>query len=291
MGGAAYVQPSAAIWLWSFDWKVRMSGKTEAGFDRIVASLHDAALGEGSWHSAAARIAHACGATGIHLVVAHDDWSEVCWSELLAYGEPAPQIEREYMADYHALDVRPGRLRTRPYGRLFDNASLFTARERRTSPVYADFLRRVGGTDQVLARLGGPDGRDVVLALTAAPAQGGWRRGDLALFEAVLPHIRHFVRVRDAVTQTTSATELPADEQTGLAELLDHAGLGVVALDRSGAVIRANDRAVTMLREGAGLSDRNLVLQARRSEENDALGALANGVALASERARDVVAR
>ena len=77
----------------------------------------------------------------------------------------------------------------------------------------------------------------------------------LLLIESLLPHVRQFVLVRQALA---GADALGA----GLASLLDHSRIGALHLDRRGRVLAANDAARDILRRGDGLSDRDGALHA-----------------------------
>ena len=70
------------------------------------------------------------------------------------------------------------------------------------------------------------------------------------MIQRLLPHIRQFVRVRQALA---GANALGAS----LVELIDHSGIGVIQLDRRGRIVEANGPACDLLRRGDGLSDKN----------------------------------
>ena len=70
------------------------------------------------------------------------------------------------------------------------------------------------------------------------------------MIERLLPHIRQFVRVRQALA---GANALGAS----FAELLDRTGIGVICLDYGGRIVEANEPALDVLRRDMGLSDHN----------------------------------
>ena len=72
-----------------------------------------------------------------------------------------------------------------------------------------------------------------------------------------MPHIRQFVRVRQALVRARALG-------TTVTALLDNARIGVLHLDRRGRIIAVNDRARGILRHGKGLSDRDGVLGAHQ---------------------------
>ena len=76
----------------------------------------------------------------------------------------------------------------------------------------------------------------------------------------LLPHIRQFVRVRQALVRAEA-------RNTTVTALLDNPRIGVFHLDRRGRILEANDRAGSILRWGDGLSDRDGMLHARTPAE------------------------
>ena len=94
------------------------------------------------------------------------------------------------------------------------------------------------------------DGLRIVWNLGNPVGSDGWQPAQVQLIESLLPHIRQFVRVRQALV---AADALSA----GLAGLLDNSRVGVLHLDRGGRVLAANAPALDILRRGEGLSDRD----------------------------------
>ncbi len=113
-------------------------------------------------------------------------------------------------------------------------------------------------------RLDGPDGVHIAWALADPRNPNGWGTDSLTLLTKLLPHIRQFVRVRQALAR---AGALP----TSLTQLLDNALIGVCYLNRSGTLVQANTRALAILRRGHGLTDRDGLLCAGLPTDNDTL--------------------
>ena len=90
------------------------------------------------------------------------------------------------------------------------------------------------------------------------------------MLKGLLPHIRQFVRVRQALVGAEALG-------TSVADLLDNPRLGVIHLDRWGRIIEANDRARAILRHGDGLSDRGGELRARARADHAQLEGLLAG--------------
>ena len=76
------------------------------------------------------------------------------------------------------------------------------------------------------------------------------------MIERLLPHLRHFVRFRQALADAGTLG-------SSLADRLAASRLGVVSVDRRGKILEANDRARAILRQGSGLWDQGGFLCAR----------------------------
>lgn len=226
-------------------------------FDRILAALHGAALDGAHWPATAALIDEACGAVGNALVVG--EWSgddvRICFAQYLYRGELRQDLAREYFDVYYPHDEGRRRLRVRPAGQLFHSRDLYTETELRKSPAYNEGLRRCRGQNGLQGRLDWQRGLRVVWAVGDPIASGGWQSAQLDLLESLLPHVRQFVRVRQALV---GADALGAS----MVSLLDNSRIGVLHLDREGRVLAANDPAQDILRRGDGLSDRDGALRA-----------------------------
>ena len=226
-------------------------------FDRILAALHEAALDDAHWPAASALIDEACGTVGNMLTVGEGSGDDVrvYFARILSRGESRQDWAREYFEVYHAVDEGLPRLRERPAGQLVHFPDLYTGKELRTSLAYNETHRPNGGEKGLITRLDGPDGLRIVWNLGNPVGSDGWQPAQLQLIESLLPHIRQFVRVRQALV---AANALSA----GLAGLLDNGRIGVLQLDRGGRVLAANGPALDILRRGEGLCDRDGALHA-----------------------------
>ena len=133
---------------------------------------------------------------------------------------------------------------------------LYTEQELKTSPTYNELLSRASGQDGLNVRLAEPDGSHIAWVSADPVAPDGWEFPQLMLLKGLLPHIRQFVRIRQALA---GAGALDAS----VTELFDNPRIGVIHLDRRGQIVAANDRARTILRYGDGITDRGGVLRAR----------------------------
>ena len=241
-------------------------------FNRVAASLHDATLDDTQWPAASALIDEACGSGGNGLAVSggSDDDARVYFAGIYRRGERRQDLERLYFDQYHARDERVPRLRRAPEGRLMHVPDLYSDHELRASPVYNEGARCLGSRNGLNVRFDGPDGLRVVWAAADPVAAGGWRSAQLKLIERLLPHIRQFVRVRQALDNADALG-------SGFAGLLDNGAIGVIYLDRSGRVAEANARAMDILRRGDGLSDRAGSLRTWLPADNERLRKLLAG--------------
>lgn len=226
-------------------------------FERIAASLYEAALDDARWPATSALIDEACGIHGNALVIGDGPKEQVQARFIGLYyrGQRAEELEREYLEDYHRTDERVPRLRQLPDSRVVHVTSLYTEQELRTSRTYNELTLRARGQDGLNVRMDLAESSHIAWGLSDPVTSGGWGSSELALVDALLPHVRQFVRVRRAL----AGAGVLATSVTGL---LDKARIGVIHLDRLGRIAAANDRARAILRRGEGVSDQDGVLQA-----------------------------
>ena len=227
-------------------------------FERILASLYGAMLDDAHWPATSALIDEACGLQGNALGVGEgpkDDVQVIC-AGLYYRGERREDLEREYLDIYHPTDESVPRFRQLPDSRVVRAVDLYTEQELQTSPTYNELLSRASGQDGLNVRLAEPDGSHIAWVSADPVAPDGWEFTQVMLFKGLLPHIRQFVRIRQALA---GAGALDAS----VTELLDNPRIGVIHLARRGRIVAANDWARAMLRHGDTLSDRGGELRAR----------------------------
>ena len=230
-------------------------------FERILASLYDAMLDDMLWPATSALIDEACGTVGNALLVGEGPPADVrvLFAQAHYRGQRREDLERAYLEHYHPIDERVPRLRQLPDSRLVHITELYTAEELQTSPTYNEMMPRTRMQDSVNVRLDGPAGSHITW-VSNDPVTGGWDSAQRALLQGLLPHIRQFVRVRQALV---SAEALSASETA----LLYNTRVGVIHLDPRGRIVEANDRARALLRQGAG-ADRGGELRARQPADH-----------------------
>lgn len=226
-------------------------------FERILASLHRATLDDAHWPTTSALIDEAAGAGGSALLVGEglDDDFRVNFARLLRRGENRQDLLREYFERYWAQDAGVRRMRGLSAGQLVSIPELYTEDERKTSPAYNEGWRLLGGMNGLSAHFDEPDGLRLVWAIGDPTGSSGWQPAQVELIERLLPHVRQFVRMRQALAAAGAS-------DAGLAGLLDNSRIGVVHLDRGGRVAAANAPALALLRRGDGLFDTDGALHA-----------------------------
>ena len=144
---------------------------------------------------------------------------------------------------------------------------LYTAEELKTSRAYNEAVRRGKYQQGLNVRLDGPDRSHMTWSLGDPVASDGWGASQIAMITTLLPHIRQFVRVRQALVRAQAG-------DTTVTALLETPRIGVVHLDRRGRILAVNDRARSLFRHGVGLSDEEGVLQARAPDDQGRLARL-----------------
>ena len=116
-------------------------------------------------------------------------------------------------------------------------------------------------------RIHGANGLQVNWILAKETTPGGWTAEQTEMISRLVPHVRQFVRVRQALV---GAEGLSAS----LAGLLHNMAVGVICLDSRGVIVQVNTRAREILREGAGLVERRGLLRAMQTADDGRLSRL-----------------
>ena len=236
-------------------------------FVRILSSLHKGVFDDGLWPEITALMDEYCGSKGSFVVVgdgATDDDVDIFFSRFCFGGERDAALERLYFETYHAIDERLPRIRCLPDGKVVHVSSLFAEEEKRTSVVYNEALPTSDTANSLCVRLDGPEGSRIVWVVADPVSGKSWSGAQVEGVERLLPHLRQFVRVRQALID---ARALGASASA----LLDNARTAVIGLDRRGRVMAASDRAGALLAKRDGLRDEAGYLRASLLEEDEHL--------------------
>ena len=227
-------------------------------FERILASLYDAMLDDNAWPATSALIDEACAIAGNALMIGEGPRDDVRALFVGAYYRGNRRADREsvYLRVYHPIDECVPRVRQLPDSRLVPLKDLYTSEELKTSRAYNEALPQGRFQAGLTVRLDGPNGSNIVWCLGDPSASTDWNSSQVSIIQGLLPHIRQFVRVRQALVSAEA-------RGTSVTALLDNSRVGVVHLDQRGKIILVNDRARRILRDGDGLSDEEGVLRAR----------------------------
>ena len=97
--------------------------------------------------------------------------------------------------------------------------------------------------------------------------RGGVGSSQIARVERLMPHVRQFVRVRQALARAQAG-------DTTVTALLENSRIGVLHLDGRGRILAVNDRARRILRREGPLSDTSGELCARTPDDQGRLARL-----------------
>ena len=223
----------------------------QGAMDRVLPLLNNAMLDDVHWPLAFGLIDDACGMKGNALVVGKGRSQEdgrILLARFCQRGARNEERENWYFTNYYPSDERVPRIAQLPDGELAHMTDLYTPEELKTSAAFNEALPRGGYQDGLNVRLDGPDGASIVWVLADSLERGGWGSSQIETIEYLLPHIRHYVRVRG----TLAAAEALG---SSLTDMLDNTRVGVIHLGPNGNIVTVNDRARAILRGGDGLLD------------------------------------
>ena len=170
-------------------------------YERILSSLHDAMLDDTHWPATSALIDEACGIAGNAIMVGEGPKDDIRARFVGLYyrGQRREDLEREYLEVYHPIDEHVPRVRQLPDSRLVHVTDLYTAEDLKTSPAYNELYVRAHCQDSVNVRLDTSDGSYITWALGDPVDSEGWGPSKITLLQALLPQVRQFVCVRQAL--------------------------------------------------------------------------------------------
>ena len=243
-------------------------------FERTVETLLDAAFDDARWGDAFRAIDRLCNLNGgqfTGLAADPDGNVEATFAACWINGDPHEEIVADWAANYSAFSENVPRIGRLPTWRLTHNEALFTPSEKRSSLMYNEFQPKYDCRDQlavVVDRRSDERPEDGCLMWTMANGESEWEPDKLKRIRGLLPHIRQAIRFR----QELVAAE--AHVYADVSALLAHTSLGVVFLDRRGAIASANGTARRMLRDDNGIYEWRGALRASAPGDDARLRAL-----------------
>lgn len=186
-------------------------------FDRVLASLWEAALDNTLWPAASAAIDEACATKGNNLAVVCPDGEggfEMLFEAVYHHREHRPDLQRDYKENYFAKDERVPRFLRMPDMRPFPMQALYSEDERMTLPPYNEAMPRYVAVDGLKARMDGPEGSHICWIPFDPVRPRGWESDRLATVDGLLPHIRRFVGVRHALADAGALRETGGGRRT-----------------------------------------------------------------------------
>ena len=230
-------------------------GAREA-FAGVLPALCNATLDGTLWPAASARIDEALGTLASSLVI--DEGPEGDLRILFAAshyrGQRREDLGQDYLQNDYPWDERMPRIRRLPGSKLVHFAGLCTDRELKTSRACNEFVLPSHGQNGMVARVKEPDGSHMNWALHNPVTVGTWEAAQIETLQRLLPHLRQFVRVRQALVGAEATGAL-------LGGLLASASIGVIEPDGRGRILETNDPAL-----GGSASGRRADGPGRRAE-------------------------
>ena len=114
-------------------------------------------------------------------------------------GQCRQDLERTFFAHYRLRDERLPRLQKLLDGRLIQVSELYTDQEKKTLATNNESLAAAGCQNGLNVHLYGPQGMRMVWALADPVDRGGWESAQVDMNEGLVPHVRQFVRARQAL--------------------------------------------------------------------------------------------
>ena len=112
--------------------------------------------------------------------------------------------------------------------------------------------------DSLNVRLSGLDGSHIAWCLNDPADSDGWGSSRITTVTGLLPHIRQFICVRQALVRAQAG-------DTTVTALLENPRIGILHLDRRGRILAVNDRGRSLLRYGEAVVGRGWGVAGRRA--------------------------
>jgi len=158
--------------------------------ERILTSLHEAALDPVQWPHATGLIEDACGLRGNALVVCSGitcSRKAILFAHFCFGGRRDEDLERKYFRDYFPGDERIPRLKRLRDGRLVPTGDLYADREKETSATYNELFGDTEMERGFHVRFKGTDLSETFWALGNCSETRGWSAAQIDGIERLLP--------------------------------------------------------------------------------------------------------
>ena len=129
---------------------------------------------------------------------------------LTGAGQRREDFEREYLEVYHPINEAIPRQLQLPDGHLVPLKDLYTAEELKTSRTYNEAYPP-GPSISMASTFSwtGPGGTRMTWSLADPVASDDWGSSQIAMVRRLMPHIRQFIRVRQALVRAEAAATRP----------------------------------------------------------------------------------
>ena len=232
-------------------------------YERVLSMLHEAVFDDAVWPAVSGLIDIACKSKGNILVFGEgtaQSGVEIYFSMLCYRGLPCRELELEYYENYYSNDERIPRLRQLPDSCIAHIDDLITEEEKKVSPTYNEAFSRSSMQQCLNVRLDGPGSGTRIVMSIADSVDGSWSKAQVGMLARLLPHIRHYVGARQALSDARALG-------SSVVGLLDNARMGVIQLDARMRIVVMNDRALEILDCGDGLYDERGFIKATSKDD------------------------
>jgi DNA-binding CsgD family transcriptional regulator len=209
--------------------------------DRLVERIYDAGVAEQAWGEVVPEIARLCGARSAVFLIREHDSGTLSFAEEFGMGTA---YRSAYLGDLRHDDLRLEDLIRHPLGTVRTDTMISRYGAYQTSRAYRELYSKLG-TEHALGAFIFSDGRrSVGLRVFRSRQEGPFGAREVALYEALLPHLARALRLR-------GLREREAETAAEAAAVLDLLPWGLFLLDEAGG-LEPRNRAGRLLLEQAG---------------------------------------
>jgi DNA-binding CsgD family transcriptional regulator len=228
----------------------------------VLRPVYEATLDPTAWPRALASLSDLVGAEAALLF--DMDWRNAGIPTAIAVHRVDPNAITTWQSGaYGPHDLWSLRMRHLPADFVTTGAAVVDPADLRRSPLYADILGKLGWNDTLAMSLARGPGFETPLSFYGADR---FRRAEVHLVNRLAPHLRLAIRLQRQLGTLS-------ERATALEHVVDNARIGVLTLQRDGAVVWATRCAEAIVQEHDGLLLRDGSLGCARSSDAAALRA------------------